>query len=36
MYPLGAVASRARAGPGAAQLIGPPTGLPLPPPTKNC
>ena len=30
------VASRARAGPGAAQLIGPPTGLPLPPPTKNC
>ena len=32
---VGAVASRARAGSGAAQLMGPPTGLPLPPPTKN-
>ena len=30
-----AVASRARAGPGAAQLIGPPTGLPLPRPRKT-
>ena len=34
-YPIWPVASRARAGPGAAQLMAPLTGLPLPPPTKN-